>query len=110
MADRLDAVAEETLLTLLQQSEDGEEHDRPRRLRLSSSRGEDGATLEFVVAPSGENIQERLALLGDVNDQGRSERDVSIRLLQHLASSVRHQQYHDADIVTVQVKERVADS
>ena len=110
MADRLDAVAEETLLTLLQQFEDGEAHDRPRRLRLSSSRGEGGATLEFVVAPSGENIQERLALLGDVNDQGRSERDVSIRLLQHLASSVRHQQYHDADIVTVQVKERVADS
>lgn len=110
MVDRLDAVAEETLLTLLRQFEDGEAHERPRRLRLSSSRGEGGATLEFVVAPSGENIQERLALLGDVNDQGRSERDVSIRLLQHLASSVRHQQYHDADIVTVQVKERVPDS
>ena len=32
------------------------------------------------------------------------EQEVSLRLLRHLASSVRHQQYHDTDIVTVQVK------
>ena len=37
------------------------------------------------------------------------ERDVSIRLLHHLASSVRHQQYHDADIVSVQVEAPPAD-
>lgn len=110
MADRLDAVAEETLLTLLQPLDDGETDERARRLRLTLSRGEGGATLEFVTASSGENIEERLSLLGDVNDQGRAERDVSIRLLQHLAASVRHQQYHDADIVTVQVEEPVADS
>ena len=32
------------------------------------------------------------------------EREVSLRLLRHLASSVHHQQYHDTDIVTVRVK------
>ena len=32
------------------------------------------------------------------------EREVSLRLLRHLASSVRHQQYHDTEIVTVRVE------
>ena len=31
------------------------------------------------------------------------EREVSLRLLRDLASSVRHEQYHDAEIVTVRV-------
>ena len=31
------------------------------------------------------------------------EREVSLRLLRHIASSVRHQQFHDTDIVTVRV-------
>ena len=62
-----------------------------------------------MAAAGGDNIQERLALLDDVNDEGRLERDVSIRLLRHLASSVRHQQYHDVDIVTVRVREPSAE-
>ena len=112
MLNRLDAVSEETLLLLLREAGDGRTGGgRSRRLRLSLSRGEGGAKLEFVAAAGGDsNIQERLALLGDVNDEGRLERDVSIRLLRHLASSVRHQQYHDADIVTVRVRESEAES
>jgi len=31
------------------------------------------------------------------------EREVSLRLLRHIASSVRHQQFHDTDILTVRV-------
>ena len=53
----LDAVAEETLLALLRPGEDGRAQGTPRRLRLSASRVGGGATLEFVVAPSGENIE-----------------------------------------------------
>ena len=108
---RLDAVSEETLLILLREAGDGRMGGKSRRLRLSLSRAEGGAKLEFVAAAgSDNNIEERLALLGDVNDQGRLERDISIRLLRHLASSVRHQQYHDADIVTVRVREPLAES
>ena len=111
MLNRLDAVSEETLLILLRETGDGRMGGRSRQLRLSLSREQRGAKLEFVVAIGGDdNIQERLALLGDVNDEGRLERDVSIRLLRHLASSVRHQQYHDVDIVTVRVREPKADS
>ena len=32
------------------------------------------------------------------------EREVSLRLLRHIASSVRHQQFHETDIVTVRVE------
>ena len=102
MADRLDAVGEEALMTLIQQDEQG---GRERRsLRLVVSREEDGAVLEFVVTPRGENIQDRLSMLPDVSDETSIEQEVSLRLLRHLASSVRHQQYHDTDIVTVNVK------
>ena len=104
MADRLDAVGEEMLLTLLPPEEAGEETGRARRLHLSAQRADGGAVLEFVSVPSGENLQDRMALLGVEADEAAAEREVSLRLLRHLASSVRHQQYHDADIVTVHVK------
>ncbi len=103
MADRLAAAAEETLLTLLRPEEASEAPDR-RRLRLSASKGEGGAVLEFVVAPGEENVQERMAVLAAGGEETAVGQDVSLRLLRHLASSVRHQQYHDLDIVTVQVK------
>ena len=103
MADRLDAAAEETLLSLLRPEEDAEDPERPRRLRLSASKGEGGAVLEFIVAPREENMQERMAVLAGGGEATPVGQEVSLRLLRHLASSVRHQQYHDLDIVTVQV-------
>ena len=106
MADRLDAVGEEVLLTLTRQEEQGKRERR--RLRLAVAREEGGAVLEFVVTPRGENIQDKLAMLPDESDETSIEREVSLRLLRHLASSVRHQQYHDTDIVTVHVKATAA--
>ena len=103
MADRLDAVGEETVLTLLRPEEDAEDPERPRRLRLSASKGDGGAVLEFIVAPREENVQERMAVLAVGGEETPVEQEISLRLLRHLASSVRHQQYHDMDIVTVQV-------
>ncbi|MXY48073.1 MAG: hypothetical protein F4Y38_02120 [Gemmatimonadetes bacterium] len=111
MAGRLDAVAEETLLTLThqeEQKEQGAQEEQGARqrksLRLVAFREESGAVLEFVVAPRGENFQDRLATLPDDADETSIDQEVSLRLLRHLASSVRHQQYHDTDIVTVRVK------
>ena len=43
-------------------------------------------------------------MLADRPDDVLMEREVSLRLLRHIASSVRHQQFHDTDIVTVHVK------
>ena len=105
MAGRLDAVGEEALLTLFrQEGQEGQEERQRRRLRLVVYREEGGAVLEFVVTPRGENIQDRLAMLSDESDETSIEQEVSLRLLRHLASSVRHKQYHDTDIVTVRVK------
>ena len=63
----------------------------------------DGAVLEFVVASREGNIQDRLSLLGDQPGEISAEQEVSLRLLRRLASSVRHQQYHGTDIVTIRV-------
>lgn len=102
MADRLDAVSEETLLTLLGRDE-ANTGAAPRRL-LVTARREDGiAVLEFVSARGDENLQDRIALLGEVSAGDRLTEEVSLRLLRHLASSVRHQQYYDMDVVTVRV-------
>ena len=102
MAERLAAVGDEALLTLL--SPEGAT-DRPgsRRLGVTARRRGAGATLEFVASTGSENVEDRMALLGDRVDEVSAEREVSLRLLRHLSSSVRHQQYHDTDIVTVQV-------
>ena len=103
-AQRLDAIGEEALATLMQGSGERGER-RPRRLRVSASRDDGGAILEFIVA-SGEdgNLEDRIAVLGEHTAGTPAEHEISLRLLRHLASSVRHQQYHDTDIVTVHVK------
>ncbi|MDE0304693.1 MAG: hypothetical protein OXI87_07400 [Albidovulum sp.] len=103
MESRLKAVCEETLLTLLQQAESGK--DIGQRRLLLTARGEDrGAVLEFITSKGEENIQDRFALLGEASAGAMIEREVSLRLLRHLASSVHHKQYHDTDIVTVRVE------
>ena len=103
MLHRLEAAGEETLLTLTGRDErDGER--RRRRLFLSAQRQGGGAVLEFVAAVGEENVQDRIALLGERPDDLLMEREVSLRLLRHIASSVRHQQFHETDIVTVRVE------
>ena len=98
MAERLNAVSEETLLTLVRQ-----ENEDERRLRLVAYREGSGAVLEFVVASRDENVQDRIALLGDEPGEAPVEEEVSLRLLRRLASSVRHRQYSGMDVVTVRV-------
>ncbi len=101
MAHRLEAASEETLLTLLAQR--GEEENAGRRLLLVARKEGAGAVLEFIATPGGGNVEDRIALLAEQTSRAAVEREVSLRLLRALASSVRHQQYHDTDIVTVHV-------
>ena len=104
MTNRLDAVCEEALLTLLRRDE-GEEQSGRRRLVLLARKEGDEAVLEFIAATDeGGNIQDQVALLGEQTEEAVLEQEVSLRLLRHLAASVRHQQYHGADIVTVRVE------
>ncbi len=102
MAGRLDAAGEETLLTLMRQDEEVEDREK-RRLWLTARKQGSGALLEFVASAGAENIQDRIALLGAGPVEAPDEREISLRLLRHIASRVHHQQYHDTDIVTVHV-------
>ena len=103
MVQRLEAACEETLLTLADREEEQEQGER-RRLFLSARKVGRTAVLEFIVSTGEENIQDRIGLLADHPDEDGMEREVSLRLLRHIASSVRHQQFHDTDVVTVQVE------
>ena len=102
MANRLDAASEETLLTLTRRDEAGAGRDR--RLLLIAYKEDGEAVLEFIASAGEENLQDRLALLGARIDESLVEQEVSLRLLRHLASSVRHQQYHGTDIVTIRLE------
>lgn len=101
MGERLAAATEEALLTL---TRDGSTDNR--RLVLTAHREGEDAILELLVAPRGENVQDRIALLAEQEGGVPGDHEVSVRLLRHLASSVRHQQYHDRDILTIRVQDR----
>ena len=103
MADQLDAVGEETLLTLLR-TDEAKTMRQKRRLLLTARREENGAILEFVASTGGGNLQRQLAMLGEQAEEDAIEREVSLRLLRHLTAWVRHQQYHNTDVVTVRVE------
>ncbi|MDE2982524.1 MAG: hypothetical protein OXU74_15145 [Gemmatimonadota bacterium] len=102
MARRLSLAAEETLLIVLDQVA---EDDRfgVRRLRVTARAEAGGAELEFLAAAGEGNIEDRMAFIGGSVTEVPVERDFSLRLLRHIATAVRHQKYHDTDIVTVRV-------
>ena len=74
-----------------------------RRLLLIARGGRTAAELEFIAAPGDENLEDRMVLLSE-RSGAPAEHEISLRLLRHYASSVRHQQYHDTDVVTVRVE------
>ena len=99
--ERLVLVGEETLTSLSEGDDQGK--DGARRLVVSTRAAGGGAELEFLCAADGENLEDRLAYLGETPDIADG-REISFRLLRHYASSVRHQKYHGVDIVTVSVE------
>ncbi len=99
---RLCAAGEETLAILIQQAQ--ESAPEGGRLLVLTARLMEGTTeLEFLAAPAGENLEDRLAYLSE-QPELMDEHEISFRLLRHYASSVRHQKYHDMDIITVRVE------
>ena len=100
-AERLVLVGEETLASLSSEEDDVFEEERHLVVAARSDSG--GAELEFVCASERENLEDRLSYLGEAPDIPDT-REVSFRLLRHYSSSVRHQKYHDVDIVTVAVE------
>ena len=106
MKDRLSAVAEETLLTLapldLSLEEDEDPQDERRLVVVASSDGQ-VADLEFIGGGNESNIEDQVRQLQQHDSETPPENEISLRLLRNYASSVRHQQYHGTDIITVRV-------
>ena len=102
MTERLRAVGEEMLLTLTQGGTDADPATERRLLLVARDDG-DAVYLEFAAAGGDANLEDQLALLGEAGAATPVEEEVSLRLLRHYASSVRHQQFHDTDVITVRV-------
>ena len=98
--DRLRSAGEETLASLLQVSR--REDADGRKLTVSARLVDDVVEMEFLASSEEENLEDRLAYL-DEQSETPDEREISFRLLRHYASSVNHRQYHNLDVVTVQV-------
>ena len=107
MVERVRAVGEETLLLLSRQEDDRTAGEERRLLLIAGSEG-DGAVLEFIASTDETNLEDRMALLSERAASGLMEQEVSLRLLRHYASSVRHSQYHDTDVITVRVESAYA--
>ncbi|MCY3655353.1 MAG: hypothetical protein OXG95_01930 [Chloroflexi bacterium] len=103
--ERLRSAGEETLTSLLQQEGDDTPEARSRLVVLARPGGA-SMELEFVATTDRENLEDQLAYLSDEIRLPEAN-EISLRLLRHYASSVRHQKYHGIDIVTV-VVERAA--
>ncbi len=102
MARRLSLAAEETLLIVLDEVAEDDAYG-VRRLRVTARAEAGAAELEFLAAAGEGNIEDRMAFIGGNVTEVPVERDFSLRLLRHIATAVRHQKYHDTDIVTVRV-------
>ena len=100
-AEQLVLVGEETLHSMATDDDDPELASG-RRLVVTARSVGGGAELEFVSATEEENLEDRLAYMGE-NPEVSDGRDISFRLLRHLSSSVKHQKYHGVDIVSVNV-------
>ena len=119
MRDRLQAVAEETLL-ILSENLESESNGGARQLLVSASSEGAAVDLEFVTAAGdAENLEDRISLLNnpgpgseglDLDDDFESAvgRDASLRLLRHYAASVAHRQYQDIEVIAVRVAKPAA--
>ena len=73
-----------------------------RLIVLASSDGP-VADLEFIGGGNEANIEDQVRQLQQHDSETPVEHEISLLLLRSYASSVRHQQYHDTDIITVRV-------
>jgi len=99
-AERLRAAGEETLMSLVER---GGDEGGLRRLRVAARSDGNDAVIEFLAVPQGTNLEEQMALIRE-NAPPADAREMSLRLLGHYASSVRHRRYGANDLVTVRVR------
>ena len=99
---RVEAAVEEALLVLVNHANSAEEDGV---LQVILKHEPELVTMEFTAADSSENLEDRIALLGSTTTASDDlERDISLRMLNHLSSSVRHERYHNTEIIVLTVR------
>ena len=102
--NRLRLVGEEVMLSLFDEDNNGQSEQK--RNLVATIRPDSGsAELEIVVASDDsnqENIENRIAYLGQ-DPELEDERQLSVQLLRHYASSVQHRKYYGIDIINCRV-------
>ena len=104
---QLRAVGEEALLTFIQQKDERKSGEERQMLLIARKNGR-AIDLEFIVSANKANLEDQMAVLSEQAAERPNEDELSLRLLQHHATSVRHQQFHDTDVVTVRVESAVS--
>ena len=102
MLQRVHLASEEALVSLM--GDEAGTDGTARRLRLGVRLERGAAELEFLAVSGEGNLEDRMALAAEQSVELEAQHDFSLRLLRHLAASVRHQKYHDTDILTVRVE------
>ena len=108
-AQRLRSAGEETLTSLLQQSDKRSTGAGPgsgaASLIVAARQRGTVVEMEFLAVFDEHNLEDRLAHLSEEaqSESGMQEGEISLRLLRHYASSIHHQKYQGLDVVTVQV-------
>ena len=103
MENRLRAVGEETMQVLTRVAGNGT-GAAERRLLVIARADREAADLEFIATTDATNIGDQLAML-TASAEVPDEAETPLRLLRHHASSIRHQQYRDIDILTTRVED-----
>ena len=105
VVNRLQVAAEETLLSMLENRDsDIEETDDTHVLELVAYKENKDVVLEFQSTGIEQNLQDQVSVLKEQSMLGRVEENVSLKILKEITDSVRHQQYHDTQLITVRIQ------
>lgn len=99
---RLELASEEALLFLIGDPDGGE--DTQKRVRVSAAAGEKSIELEFLGFTDNVDL-ENIAGLVDWNQPPTAD-DAGLRILHGLCDSVRHEQFHGADVLILSLESR----
>lgn len=97
--NRLQLVNEELLVTLL---DEHNEQDEPRNLQLSVRSDAGQIELEYIAVAGEANIEDRAMFVQESTTES-ADSDLSLQLLDYLATEIRHQKYFDMDVVNIRV-------
>lgn len=101
-SNRLALVLEEVVTLLIENQSEGNT-EATRSLSVTINTNGQTAELEFIASSGRENLSDRVFMLSPIPETP-SDQNLSLRIIRHLASTIRHQQYYDTDVVLVTVQ------